>query len=57
MENIRAIEEFCLLGYNAMQSSESQLISWRNVLPPSWGSKSKPSKKQHEAGSKQAVWL
>jgi hypothetical protein len=38
-------EEFCLLGYNAVQSGESQLMLWRKILPPSSGSKSKLSKK------------
>jgi hypothetical protein len=43
--NIKFIEEFCLLGYNAMQSVESQLTFRRNMLPPSSGLKNKPSKK------------
>jgi hypothetical protein len=39
-------EEFCLLGYNAMQSIESPLAFWRNMSPPSSRSKKKPSKKK-----------
>jgi hypothetical protein len=38
-------EEFYLLGYNAVQSAESQQMFWRNRSPPSLGSKKKPSKK------------
>jgi hypothetical protein len=36
---------FCLLGYNALHSTESQLTFQRNMLPPSSGSKNKLSKK------------
>jgi hypothetical protein len=38
-------KNFCLLGYNAMQSVESQQTFRRNMSPPSSGSKNKPSKK------------
>jgi hypothetical protein len=38
------IEEYCLLGYNAMQSTESQPTFRRNISPLSLGSKNKPSK-------------
>jgi hypothetical protein len=38
-------EEFCLLGYNAVQSVESQSVLRRNMSPPSSGSKNNPSKK------------
>jgi hypothetical protein len=38
-------EEFCLLGYNTMQSVEGQPKFWRHMLPPSLGSKNKPIKK------------
>jgi hypothetical protein len=38
-------EEYCLLGYNAVQSVESQQTFRRNVSPPSSGSKDKASKK------------
>jgi 23S rRNA C2498 (ribose-2'-O)-methylase RlmM len=38
-------KEFCFLGYDAMESSESQMTYWRNKFPPSSGSKSKLSKK------------
>jgi hypothetical protein len=31
----RDYEEFCLLGHNIMESGESQLMFWRNMLPPS----------------------
>jgi hypothetical protein len=41
-------EEFCLLGYNGVQSVESHPTFRRNIPPPSSGSKNKPSKK--------AVW-
>jgi hypothetical protein len=30
-------KEFCLLGYNAVLSSESQLTFWRKILPQSSG--------------------
>jgi hypothetical protein len=30
--NEDTIEEFCLLGYYAMYSLESQLMFWRNML-------------------------
>jgi hypothetical protein len=33
-------KEFCLLGYNAVQPGESQLTFWRNISPPSSGSRS-----------------
>jgi hypothetical protein len=31
------IEKFCLLGYNAMYSTESQLKFQRNISPPPLG--------------------
>jgi hypothetical protein len=30
-------EQYFLLGGNAVQSTESQLMFWRNILPPSSG--------------------
>jgi hypothetical protein len=39
------VDEYYLLGYNAVQSVESQPTFRRNLLPPSSGSKNKPSKK------------
>jgi hypothetical protein len=48
VRNKKFTEEFYLLGYNAVQSVESQLMVWRNTLPPSSGSKNKPSKKSNE---------
>jgi hypothetical protein len=33
------LEEFCPLGYNAMQSTESQSTFRRNMAPPSRGSR------------------
>jgi hypothetical protein len=41
--NVFIPEEFCLLGYNAVQSGESQ--PRRNILPPSSGLEIQPSKK------------
>jgi hypothetical protein len=41
-----AHEEFCLLRYNAVWSSESQSTFRRIIWPPSTELKSKPSKKQ-----------
>jgi hypothetical protein len=39
-------EEFCLLGYNAVQSIESELRFWRNNMSLSTsGLKIKPGKK------------
>jgi hypothetical protein len=38
-------EEFCLLGYNAVYSVESQPTFQRNISPPFSRSKNKPSKK------------
>jgi hypothetical protein len=38
-------EQSYLLGYNNVQSTESQLTFRRNMLPPSSGSKNKPSMK------------
>jgi hypothetical protein len=38
-------EEYCLLGYNAVQSVESHPTFRRNISPPSSGSKNKLSKK------------
>jgi hypothetical protein len=35
-------QDYCLLGYNAVQSVESQPAFWRNMSPPSSGS-NKPS--------------
>jgi hypothetical protein len=37
-------EKFCLLGYNAVKSVDSQPIFRRNISPPFSGSKNKPSK-------------
>jgi hypothetical protein len=36
---------FNFLGYNALQSGESQLSFQRNILPPSSGEKSKHKRK------------
>jgi hypothetical protein len=38
-------EEYSLLGYNEVQSSESQPVFQMNMLLPSSGLKSKPTKK------------
>jgi hypothetical protein len=38
-------EEVSLLGYNAMQTIESQPVFWRNMSPSSSVPKSKPTKK------------
>jgi hypothetical protein len=38
-------EESYLLGCNTVQSIESQVTVWRNLSPPSSGSKNKPSKR------------
>jgi hypothetical protein len=38
-------EGFTLLGYKALQCGESQPTFRRNISPPSWMPKSKPSKK------------
>jgi hypothetical protein len=38
-------EDFHLLGYNAMQSTESQLTFQRNMSPKFSGLKNKPSSK------------
>jgi hypothetical protein len=35
------IEEFCLLGYNAVRSVENQSMFQGNIPPPSSGSKNK----------------
>jgi hypothetical protein len=43
-ENNIFCEEY-YLGYNAVQSVESQPMFWRIISPPSSGSKNKPSKK------------
>jgi hypothetical protein len=40
-----------------MYSSESQPIFWRNILPPSAGSKNKPHKTPAEAGCKLSLVL
>jgi hypothetical protein len=42
-ENINAIEELCLLGYNAMYYDESEPTFTRNVTLPSSGSNNSPS--------------
>jgi hypothetical protein len=34
------VKNFCLLGYNAMESDQSQPVFWRNLSPPSSGLKS-----------------
>jgi hypothetical protein len=39
------IEEYYLLGYNAMYSVECQPVFRGNISPPSSGSKNRPSKK------------
>jgi hypothetical protein len=39
------VEEFCLLGYNAVYSGENKPTFRRETSPPSSGSNSKPSKK------------
>jgi hypothetical protein len=43
-----------LLGCNAMKCGDNHTFQ-RNILPPSSGVKSKPSKKPAEAGSKQTL--
>jgi hypothetical protein len=45
---ISGIEEYTLLGCDAMKSSTSSPLFQRNVLPPSSGLKSKPSEKQQK---------
>jgi hypothetical protein len=39
------MNEFYLLGHNAVQSVESQVTFWTNMSPQSSGSENKPSKK------------
>jgi hypothetical protein len=38
-------KEYCLLGYNAVLTAESQLTFWRKILPQSSGLNNKSSKK------------
>jgi hypothetical protein len=45
MQSLFTIEEFYLLGYNAVQSAESQPTFLSNKSPPSSELKSKPSRK------------
>jgi hypothetical protein len=47
-------EEIYFLEYNAMLFSDSQLTFQRNISPPYWVLKRKPSKKPHEATIKQS---
>jgi hypothetical protein len=42
------------MGYNAVQSFESQPSFWRNMSPPSSGLKTSQARNQHETGSKQS---
>jgi hypothetical protein len=44
-ESVTYVENYYLLGYNAVWSIVSQLKFWRNISSPSSGSKNKPSKK------------
>jgi hypothetical protein len=46
--NSRGYEELWLLGYNAVQSVESQLAFRKKMWPSFLGSKNKPSKKPEE---------
>jgi hypothetical protein len=39
------LEKFRLMAYNVIYSDESKLAFQKNILPPSVGSKSKPSMK------------
>jgi hypothetical protein len=43
--NSLRLDDFYLLGYNASQSTESQLTYQTNMLPPSSALNNKPSKK------------
>jgi hypothetical protein len=43
MADINSSEEYCLLGYAVIQSDSSLSKFQRNILPPSSGTKSKPS--------------
>jgi hypothetical protein len=44
-------EKFCLLGYSAGQSIETQLMFSQNMSPPSSALKNKQARNQHEAGN------
>jgi hypothetical protein len=48
LKTLHENEEFCLLGYDAVSSVESQSTFRRNMSPPSSGSKNKLSKKPAE---------
>jgi hypothetical protein len=50
MEMSIRFEEFCLLGYNAMWSVESQVTFWTNMQLPSSGLNCKQTRNQQEAG-------
>jgi hypothetical protein len=45
-------EQYCLLGCKSVYFGDSQTV-WRNISPPSSGSKNEPSKKLAEADDKQ----
>jgi hypothetical protein len=55
-------EEFCLLGYNSLQSVGSQQTFRRNMMPPSSGSRSKkpkwkmPAVNRAGALKKEPIW-
>jgi hypothetical protein len=40
------LQEFCLVGYNALYFVENQLTFRRNKSPPSLGLKTKPNKQE-----------
>jgi hypothetical protein len=50
-ENSVLIEEFYLLGYNAVWSVESQPTIQKNISAPSSGSKNKPTRNQKDVGT------
>jgi hypothetical protein len=52
MPTDRKLEEFCLLGHNAVSPSENKPTLPRKAPPPPSGSKGE-AKTQHEEGSKQ----
>jgi hypothetical protein len=45
LKSYKTIEDYYILGYNAVQSVGSQPTFRKNISPPSPGSKYKPSKK------------